>query len=125
MALLIFLSIAQLVQHCSALVCFCIAYDVAYAVAYIVAYAVAYDFAYAIAYAVAYTIAFIILSKQPFRQRRRTEGFSVLLRPKINLIVLKMIFLSAHQNRRTIFINNTFDFIHSQKVLFGKNVPNF
>ena len=44
---------------------------------------------------------------------------------KINLIILKMIFVLEYQTRRTTFSNNIFSFIHIHEILFSKSVPYF
>ena len=48
-----------------------------------------------------------------------------IFRPKINLIILKMIFVLEYHTRKTTFSNNIFSFIHFHQILFSQNVPYF
>ena len=45
--------------------------------------------------------------------------------PKINLIILQIIFVVKYQARRTNFSYNFFSFIPVHEILFSKNAPYF
>ena len=55
----------------------------------------------------------------------RFSVFNVNFEPKMNVIILKMIFVLEYQTRRTTFSNNIVSFIHDHQILFSKNLPYF